>query len=503
MRWTLSRKILLLAALNLALLGAVLAAFAMAQFRRGPEAILLGPAHDRIQAIANAFSVDLDSPMSDPAALFASYGKKYDAGFFLVNPDGDTMAGPPAVLPPEVVERMHRTRPPGAPRGRPPPRKKGPPPERKGDRKGRPPEDGPPPPPEDRKGPPGGRAPSPEAVFFAISHSPTAYWAGARIPAALPGMPEGTPAILLIRSASLFNSNLFFDFRIALALAASLLVVTAACWLPFIQNLTGTIAAMDRATEQMAQGQFDAQVSHGRGDELGHLAEQINRLASRLQNFVKNEKRFLGDIAHELCAPIARVQFALGILEQKSAADQQEHVAVLHEEIQEMSALVNELLSFSRAGLNPMASELTAVDVTAVIGRVVARDGAPGASIQVEAPPELQARASEPLLMRALSNLLRNAVRYAGPAGPVTISARRDGDAVEILVSDCGPGVPEEELERIFAAFYRPEEARTRETGGAGLGLAIVRTCVEACGGTVFCRNRASHGLEVVVRLKA
>jgi two-component system sensor histidine kinase CpxA len=107
------------------------------------------------------------------------------------------------------------------------------------------------------------------------------------------------------------------------------------------------------------------------------------------------------------------------------------------------------------------------------------------------------------LLLRALSNLIRNAVRYAGTDGPITISARRDGNSVTITVADSGPGLPMEEFDRVFTPFYRLDASRTRETGGAGLGLAIVKSCVEASGGTVQCRNREPHGLEVEIRLKA
>jgi two-component system sensor histidine kinase CpxA len=111
--------------------------------------------------------------------------------------------------------------------------------------------------------------------------------------------------------------------------------------------------------------------------------------------------------------------------------------------------------------------------------------------------------ASESLLVRALSNVLRNAVRYAGPSGPVTVSAQRSDASVEIGIADSGPGLPESELEQVFAPFYRPEASRTRATGGAGLGLAIVKTCVEACGGTVVARNRRPQGLEILMTLPA
>jgi len=106
-------------------------------------------------------------------------------------------------------------------------------------------------------------------------------------------------------------------------------------------------------------------------------------------------------------------------------------------------------------------------------------------------------------LMRAISNLLRNAIRYAGDRGPVTVSARRDRDEISIAVSDHGPGLPEDEIDRVFTPFYRLETSRNRDAGGAGLGLAIVRSCVEACKGSVRCRNLAPSGLEVEIRLPA
>jgi two-component system sensor histidine kinase CpxA len=104
---------------------------------------------------------------------------------------------------------------------------------------------------------------------------------------------------------------------------------------------------------------------------------------------------------------------------------------------------------------------------------------------------------------RSLGNVLRNAIRYAGECGPITISAHLNDGKVSIVVADRGPGIPEAELEEVFKPFYRPEYARQRETGGVGLGLAIVRTSIEACGGTVRCRNRADKGLEVEIQLPA
>ena len=95
-----------------------------------------------------------------------------------------------------------------------------------------------------------------------------------------------------MRAGSLFNSDLFFDWRLWLGVALSIVAVSALCWVPFIRGLTHSVAQMDRVTQQIAEGRFDVQVAHHRRDELGHLGEQINRLAARLQSFVKTRSVF-------------------------------------------------------------------------------------------------------------------------------------------------------------------------------------------------------------------
>jgi two-component system sensor histidine kinase CpxA len=486
----LSRKILLLAVLNLALLASLLLGFVLWQVRIGPESLLLGPARDRILWIGNSFAVEFNStPPGEREALLAAFGKRYGAEFFLVHPEG-WIAGREVELPTALLDKIRRAAPPPG-RGRP----------------GADPNDGepePPPPQQNvRRGPPPPRREPAEAVFADITHRPTQYWAGVRVTVSAPDIRAGTPAVLLMRVNSLFNSTFFFDWPLLGGIALSVAGVTALCWLPFIRALTRSIAQMDRVTAQIAEGRFDAHVADDRSDELGHLGTQINRLGARLQGFVKNQKRFVGDIAHELCAPIARIQFALGILERKADEELKPHVAVLHEEIQEMSALVNELLSFSKAGLDAVKISLAPVGVAAVAQKAVSREALAAGGMEVAVAPDLLVMANEALLLRALSNVVRNAIRYAGDQGTITITACRQNSTVEISVADRGPGLPEAELEEVFAPFYRPESARTRETGGAGLGLAIVRTCVEACSGTVACRNRAEGGLEVTIRLSA
>ncbi len=116
-----------------------------------------------------------------------------------------------------------------------------------------------------------------------------------------------------------------------------------------------------------------------------------------------------------------------------------------------MSALVNELLSFSRAGMQALEIKLASVNVAATVARVLEREASSGVALEVSVDEELDVLADREYLFRAVSNVVRNAIRYAGPAGPIQISARTDQDAISITVADNGPGVPEEHLEDLFA----------------------------------------------------
>ena len=168
-----------------------------------------------------------------------------------------------------------------------------------------------------------------------------------------------------------------------------------------------------------------------------------------------------------------------------------------------MSELVNELLSFSKAGLHSRELPLVAVDVSGMLQRVRDREAGGQDRVEIEAGAwaEVVALAEPDLLARAVGNLLRNALRYGGMSGVIRMRAAVEDGQVVIRVQDEGPCVAPEALPRLTEPFFRPDTARTREQGGAGLGLAIVRSCVEACRGTLVLRNREPRGFEGEIRL--
>ena len=352
--------------------------------------------------------------------------------------------------------------------------------------------------------------------------APRLYWVLIRLPVVDRQSRPPSPTTLLLATNSLRGGGLLFDYRPWLLGGGAVLAISVLLWLPLVRGITRTLRQMTGTAEAIAQGRFETQVLAPRSDELGRLGSALNHMSARLREFFTGQKRFLGDIAHELCSPLARMEMALSILDQQADAKQRDYVADVREELRHMSELVNELLSFSKAGVGGKNVELKPVPLAELTGRIVARETKEHGGVIVDIPGTLAALAEPDLLARALGNVIRNALRYASPsgggadaysyrpsvqidgrpAGPITVAARERGEQVVITVTDCGPGVPEAVLHRLFDPFFRPETARTRETGGTGLGLAIVKSCIEACGGSVAVRNVKPSGLQVEFELR-
>jgi two-component system sensor histidine kinase CpxA len=279
-------------------------------------------------------------------------------------------------------------------------------------------------------------------------------------------------------------------------------VLSVLCWLPFVTSLRRDLLALTRATEHLAEGRFDTRVPANRRDELGTLGTAVNRMAERLDLHAQGQKRFLGDVAHELGSPLARLQVAIELLERRAGPEMHAAITDVREEVQQIGTLVNELLAFTQAGLRPRAAELQTVELNPLLEEIIEREGATG-RVELVLVGRQFVRADALLLRRAVGNLVRNALRYGGTSGAITVKVARSSDVAHLTVTDEGLGVPEEALPRLGEPFFRPETARSRETGGVGLGLAIVRSAVAACGGTVRFFNRTPRGFGAEIVLTA
>ena len=476
-------KVLFWLFVNLALVAVLGGVFVGMQFRLGLDWLLAGQARQRLEAMGEVIGGELrDQPKAVWEEVLARFQSAHGVSFTIFRNDGVQAAGDPLQPPPDVMGKLRDRRGP-PPQARPPRRDDRPPP---GDR---PPRD------ESRKGGP----PPARSEFMLRAGTPARYWVGIHIGLTDPSPPDPRPVTLLIMSDRITGGGLFFDPLPWLALGGAAVVLSALVWLPIVGGITRAIRRVNTAARSIAEGRFDVRVPEKRRDELGELGSSVNAMAAQLGDLDERQRRLTADVAHELCSPIARMQRALGIVEQRSTPEQTGYLQKLDGELQHMARLVEEVLFFSKASALPSLAAPEEFALAELISEVVAREAAE-ARVEIEVPAELRIHTIREALDRALSNVLRNAVRYAAHAGPIEIHAHTVADAVEINIRDHGPGVPADALGKIFEPFYRPEAARQRTTGGSGLGLAIVKRCIEACGGAVVAEPAAPTGLSISMR---
>jgi len=300
-------------------------------------------------------------------------------------------------------------------------------------------------------------------------------------------------SVLLIRARE--GCDLFFTWQPLLWGLAGVLVLSLLVWVPWVYRMTRRLGILTRGAESISHGDFEVTVATKRTDEIGRLSRSLQSMAGKLDDFVSGQKRFLGDIAHELCSPLVRIRMGLGIMEHKLESEDYQKLESVNVEVAELSQLVNELLDFSKASLEPKNLKMESIKVGELCGEVLEREGGEG-QIPFSAPSDLSIVTNRDLFKRAMGNVIRNALKYARDVR-VVVTTRRG--AVDIAIEDRGPGLPQEWIEKIFEPFARPDGARTRESGGAGLGMTIAKTCIESVGGIITCSNRQSGGLRVIL----
>jgi signal transduction histidine kinase len=306
-------------------------------------------------------------------------------------------------------------------------------------------------------------------------------------------------------------------FRLAVplvSLVVMLVVLGAGAWV-LSRSLARRLGRIEASADRIARGELRHRIALEATvprDELDQLASAFNEMAEKVEALLQGQRTLLANVSHELRTPIARMKVLVEILQERVATlrepgddsrplqrlDQGLHELGL--DIVEIEALISDLLTSGRLELRHgtgAAVQLRPVDVPGLLRRVAAKVGA---QVEVEGRPELEA--DELLVERLLSNLLANA-RRACPTGRVTLSAGVQGDAVELVIEDEGPGVAPEHREAIFEPFTRLDEARDRDRGGVGLGLYLCRQICRSHEGTIEVEGRAdgAAGARFVVRL--
>ncbi len=277
------------------------------------------------------------------------------------------------------------------------------------------------------------------------------------------------------------------------ATLAALLLLTALAYAAVRRQLA-PLQAIGAGVEAYGRGDFARPIVVARQDELGALAQRINGMAANLSGMLDAKRALLLAISHELRSPLTRARINAELLD-----DSAERSALLRD-LGEMRDLVATLLEGERLAQGHAALQAEPVDLPALVRGVVAQhaDDQPlNLALQEGLPQPL----ADPTRLRLLlRNLLGNALRHAaGAAIPPEVYLRREADGrIALGVRDHGPGVPPEQLAQLAQAFYRPDGARTRATGGVGLGLYLCRLVAQAHGGELRIDN-AHPGLDVAM----
>jgi two-component system sensor histidine kinase CpxA len=304
--------------------------------------------------------------------------------------------------------------------------------------------------------------------------------------------------------------------------------------------LTSPIVQLRSATQKLASGDLTARAgmpASRRHDEMAELMRDFDRMAERLENLVNAQSRLLTDISHELRSPLARLNVALELARQRSGPEARSALDRIDRETNRLNELIQKLLTIARLEAGEESIEKVPVHLEQIINEI-ARDAAFEAQsrhCEVEATvvDDCVVVGSPSLLHSAIENVVRNAIRYTQPGTSVEVrleqgvglpsiglqgsqkitlqnlasqdtGLKNDGvgkpEAV-VRVTDSGPGVPEDALDKLFLPFYRIDDARGRQTGGVGLGLAITDRAVRLHGGSIRVSNRPQGGLMVEIRL--
>ena len=318
--------------------------------------------------------------------------------------------------------------------------------------------------------------------------------------------PTGESYFLTISSARQ-PSGVFGNVETPYIWGVMALLVSAIVCVLLARYLSAPIQLLRSATHSIAAGNLTVQVSKllgQRRDELGALAVDFDAMAVRLRTLLDSQQQLLRDVSHELRSPLARLQIALGIA-RRPGADLLQGFDRIEQEAQRLDELIGEILSLCRLDDPARPMQIERVELYELLEPMVedARiEGEPRqVRIDLQVESALSLEGDRELLHRALENILRNAVRFSPDAAIVTVTATRDSEAVRIVIRDRGPGVPADQLERIFEPFHRVGEARDRDSGGYGIGLAITSRVVKLHDGRVSAANADGGGLQVTVRL--
>jgi two-component system sensor histidine kinase BaeS len=295
-------------------------------------------------------------------------------------------------------------------------------------------------------------------------------------------MEEVMDSVVRVFGQTLLYSLLFAGLAGAAVAAVASLFVS--------RRIVDPLRRMLAATRRVSAGRYGERVPVRQSDELGELSESFNAMARALEEAERRKMDVISDVSHELRTPLSTLQGYMEGLAEGVIEPSQETWALLHEEIERMRRLVDDLrqLSHAEAGqLTLIPTPISPVEVVRLaVERMLPLFDEKGVELRSAVPENLPpVLADTGRVVQVLTNLLDNALRHTPPGGRVAVEAEGRDDAASFKVADTGEGIAPEHLPHVFERFYRAEKSRSREGGGSGVGLAISKALVEAMGGRI------------------
>ncbi|GGI97868.1 two-component sensor histidine kinase [Alicyclobacillus cellulosilyticus] len=294
------------------------------------------------------------------------------------------------------------------------------------------------------------------------------------------------------------------DATLAGAVATVLVALLVAFWLT--RRITHPLQQLIHAIRRISEGDLGIKLAAETRDELGQVTMAFNHMAAQLAKMEQMRRHLVADVAHELRTPLTIIQGQLELIQQGVRQPEPAALLPIQDEVMRLTRLVDDLhqLSLAEAGVLPLEKRTT--ELVALVGRVVE-------NFQIEAEertirlfmeaavPAVYVWVDAHRMTQVFVNLVGNALRYTPAGGEVKVRVEETPQDVRVTVSDTGPGIAAEHLPHIFDRFYRVEEARSRESGGMGLGLAIAKEFVEAHRGRIEVVSRPGQGTSFIVVL--
>lgn len=295
--------------------------------------------------------------------------------------------------------------------------------------------------------------------------------------------------------------------RLLYSISAAAIILAIVLGSILAPRITRPIRELTAATKAAAAGDLSHKVKVSSDDELGELAESFNTMNSELDRLITARKQMTADIAHELRTPISIILGNTDGIRDGVIPMSRETFDIIAEETERLNSLVEDLHTLSRAEAGELPMNFISISVQELINDLHLPQfqamQSKSVEISTNIDPDLPLIKADPdRMIQVLRNILNNAYHYTPENGRITFTAsQKDADIVRLGINDTGPGVAEDEIERIFNRFYRTDTSRQRDGEGSGLGLAIARSIVDRHGGKIWAENRPEGGLSVVIEM--